>query len=110
MLRTRFDIRDRLTLTRWVVLLALAWSQLAIATHEHDHDHDHERNESEHHESCVVCAQYDRDDDATTETAYSSYTSIDSALLVEKPIDTTLPLQPGCFQPRAPPTPENERR
>ena len=42
---------------KWLVLVALAWSQLASATHQLDHQ------ASDLGETCAVCLKFDRDDD-----------------------------------------------
>ena len=54
-------IRQGLTKTsafKWLVSVALAWSQLASATHQLDHQ------ASDLGETCAICLKFDRDDDA----------------------------------------------
>jgi hypothetical protein len=41
---------------KWLVLVALAWSQLAFALHQ-SHEHAGDR-----HATCAVCKHFDRDD------------------------------------------------
>ena len=43
---------------KWLVVVALAWSQLASATHQLDH------HASDLGETCAICLKLDRDDDA----------------------------------------------
>ncbi len=43
---------------RWLVLLALGWSQLLVAAHEMEHA------EADHESSCAICVLLDRDDDS----------------------------------------------
>ena len=47
--------------SKWLILAAFVWSQLAFAVHTHEHDHEHEPHEIA--ESCDICMQLDRDDD-----------------------------------------------
>ena len=42
---------------KWVLLIALVWSQFSFAAHQFDH------NIADEHAACAVCAQFDRDDD-----------------------------------------------
>lgn len=43
---------------KWLVLVALAWSQSASASHQLDH------HATDLGETCVVCLKFDRDDNA----------------------------------------------
>ena len=61
---------------KWLVLAALAWSQLAFAEHQFEH------HSFESSESCNVCVQFDRDDQV----------SCDSQLTVQQAANIAPPL------------------
>lgn len=54
-------MRRNLSAVQWLILVALAWSQLAFAEHQFDHD------ALESSEGCSLCVQFDRDDFVTAD-------------------------------------------
>ena len=70
--------KPELSAVRWLILFALAWSQFVFAAHHADH---HATDASE---TCAVCLQFERNDDAVTDvnhvTAASSFHAITPAL------------------------------
>ena len=48
----------RISAFKWLVVVALAWSQLASAAHQQDH------HAMDLGETCAICLKLDRDDDA----------------------------------------------
>lgn len=50
---------------KWLILVALAWSQLAFAAHQFDHQ------ATDIGETCVVCVKFDRDDHVLIDTGVS---------------------------------------
>ncbi|MEO0997337.1 MAG: hypothetical protein AAFX58_07440 [Pseudomonadota bacterium] len=50
---------------RWLLLLVLAWSQIAFAAHQVEH------SIAEADEPCVVCLNFERDEDAALDAHHS---------------------------------------
>ena len=51
---------------KWLILAALAWSQLALAGHQFEHE------AAEPADDCTICVQFDRDDTLIDEPQVSA--------------------------------------
>lgn len=63
------NTRSHVSALKWLVLLALAWSQLAFAAHQSHHE------PADLGENCAVCLQFDRADDVVLDAVESCSTS-----------------------------------
>ena len=62
MLRNRQTPHSRANSLSWLLLALLAWSQLALAAHQFDH------SMADAGDTCAVCLQFERNDDAPVDT------------------------------------------
>jgi len=54
----------RVSALKWLILVALAWSQLAFAAHQFDHQL------GDIGDTCAVCLNFNRDDEGLVDTAH----------------------------------------
>ena len=92
----RLQQRPNVSVFKWLILLALVWSQLAFADHQTHHDLHADEN-------CPVCVQHDRDDSVPAELDLSPS---HSCSLPDIAVDST---DPGTqsfsiYSARAPPS------
>lgn len=92
----RLQQRPNVSVLKWLILLALAWSQLAFADHQTHHD----LHADEH---CSICVQHDRDDSVPAELDLSpAHSSSVPEISVEGADPGTQPL--SIYSARAPPS------
>jgi len=71
---------------KWLILAALAWSQLAFAAHQFDHQ------AADLGDTCAICLKFDRDNDVV----------VDTAACVSKPASgTATAISTACTVPEA---------
>ena len=84
--------------TVWFALLSVAWLQLSVAVHQFDHVADYVE------ETCKVCTQFDRIDDAVVDDAASTaITLFEDILAARAPTDFAGRTFIRGFDSRAPP-------
>lgn len=82
----------------WLALLAVAWLQLAVAVHQFDHAAEYLG------ETCSVCVQLDRTNDATVDHSVPDTLRVASTSRARESASSSVaaPFVPG-FRSRAPP-------
>ena len=81
----------------WVVLVLLVSAQVSFAFHHHDH------SMSETGETCEVCLQFERDDDAVSHATLVLTPSVPSAGTTEIPVVFNRPETFASYRSRASP-------
>lgn len=100
MLRSNNNLSDPLKRrgSVWFALLSVAWLQLSVAVHQFDHVADYVD------ETCKVCTQFDRIDDAVVDhSAFAAITPLKDFLTAKAPTDIAGRTFIRGFDSRAPP-------